>query len=949
MNFEAVRGFTSHHDPSAQTKALQYFEQLKSSEDGWQLCVRTLTSGQNFDENVAFFCIQVVEHYIKTRYAQSEEKEQHFLRDFVKHWLNNQSREGKVHKVFIRNKIAQLVCLIFLADFPHSWPNFFDDLLKLLTLGSSGADYFLRILLAVNSDVADKEIARTQKEIQRNVVVKDTIRDHNVLSMVDSWYHIVTTYQTSNPELSCLCLEVIGAYVAWIDINLIANNRFVNVLVHYLSMPQLREAACDCIIEIINKGMDPSTKTKLVESFVSVLEQADVLNLSKAGEDPDFMIKIAKLVNGIGTSLLASWTKLSRMSVCNPEQLATTQKAVENKVTLLLQFLSHRDNDVSLGVCDFAREYIQFLKQQSSIAAYRFAGKSNAEAMLCIIIKKYKYDNSYNFDHQGEDDISFDDYRKSLKVLFDNLAQLWKNLPFQEVEVALTFLYLLGEAVPASHGNHFVGDGDKPSIMTELLRLLVTSNVSTYEHTAVTLQFFETVVRYEKFFGLEPHHIPDILVAFMDERGLHNRNPRIRSRICYLFSRFIKCLKLHIQGYTEDILKQVQDLLFLAPHENGFSTTLLIPEDQLFLYEASAILIVSNQFEAQHKKLLLKNLLSPVMAKFETLLQQLQIETDKNRSRAVAECMSHAIACTSRTSKAFSTQQTMKTTGVVQVYTDALKVFLHALEIPQERSILQTAVRQFLHRMVICLEEEVLPFIPLAAEWLVKDADCHSIQEFIPLINQIIGKFKKNIVSFLQHIFMPLVTAIFNALAVPIDENDQEAQRERHVLQRSYFLFIAAIVTNNITEVLASQDMQSMEQVLQTIIQGAVDFPDPVAQKTCFSILRKMVEFWGGPDGEAAFVEFMYKSIVPACFVAPLKETFDLTDAQTILALSESALCLRTIYQKRGNEFANYLLTQYLPTLNIMPEKITDYCQALKSEPKVFKSYLRIFFQQAKS
>lgn len=27
-----------------------------------------------------------------------------------------------------------------------------------------------------------------------------------------------------------------------------------------------------------------------------------------------------------------------------------------------------------------------------------------------------------------------------------------------EVEVALTFLYMLGEALPASHGNHFSGD-----------------------------------------------------------------------------------------------------------------------------------------------------------------------------------------------------------------------------------------------------------------------------------------------------------------------------------------------------------------------------------------------------------------------------------------------------------------------------------------------------------
>lgn len=102
-----------------------------------------------------------------------------------------------------------------------------------------------------------------------------------------------------------------------------------------------------------------------------------------------------------------------------------------------------------------------------------------------------------------------------------------------------------------------------------------------------------------------------------------------------------------------------------------------------------------------------------------------------------------------------------------------------------------------------------------------------------------------------------------------------------------------------------------MERVLFTVIQGAVDYPDPIAQKTCFIILSKLVELWGknvfpeflsvcyypwrsnqngnfffflgGKDGPVGFADFVYKHIVPACFLAPLKQTFDLADAQTVL------------------------------------------------------------------
>lgn len=59
--------------------------------------------------------------------------------------------------------------------------------------------------------------------------------------------------------------------------------RFVNLLLSHMSVEELREEACDCLFEIVNKGMDPVDKTKLVESLCQVLESAGFFKIEKVG------------------------------------------------------------------------------------------------------------------------------------------------------------------------------------------------------------------------------------------------------------------------------------------------------------------------------------------------------------------------------------------------------------------------------------------------------------------------------------------------------------------------------------------------------------------------------------------------------------------------------------------------------------------------------------------
>ena len=83
----------------------------------------------------------------------------------------------------------------------------------------------------------------------------------------------------------------------------------------------------------------------------------------------------------------------------------------------------------------------------------------------------------------------------------------------------------------------------KASALQPMMESLVSSGVSNYPHPAVTLCFFELVVRYEKFFLVEPQFVPSTLMAFLDQRGMRHANPKVRSRVAYLFSRFVRAVK----------------------------------------------------------------------------------------------------------------------------------------------------------------------------------------------------------------------------------------------------------------------------------------------------------------------------------------------------------------------------------------------------------------------
>ena len=289
---------------------------------------------------------------------------------------------------------------------------------------------------------------------------------------------------------------------------------------------------------------------------------------------------------------------------------------------------------------------------------------------------------------------------------------------------------------------------------------------------------------------------------------------------------------------------------------------------------------------------------------------------------------------------------------------ETLQVFLTAFDVKVQRQTILAAVRTYFHRMVVCLEDEIMAFVPVTVEYLLRTAESKTIVEFIPLLNQIVSKFKKNLVPFLQHVFMPIVHKMWALMSEqPVDDTDSVLKSEREALRRAYFTFLQCIVTQDVVEVISSQDSNDAKAVLESVVRGAVEIPDPVTQKLCFSILRSLVEKWGdenantssstsasAAEAEASgFRVFIYENIIPACFQAPLQPHFDLNDGAYSLAAGECAMCLKTLHEKRGEEFIEHLRNNVFLPLNVNADISHQFFVALKREPKEFKKFLLKF------
>ncbi|GJN94034.1 hypothetical protein Rhopal_007097-T1 [Rhodotorula paludigena] len=807
----------------------------------------------------------------------------------------------------------------------------------------------------------------------------------------------------------------------------------------------IRSATADTLIETVGKGMPAPDKLRLFEVLDVGTVLAALVDTGREGgrkeaESDDverFREKLAKLLNGVGTELC----KILDDTSSAPEAKTTAHTMATALLPLLLRFLVDPRDDISIAVYPFATAILSVYKKEKRRAGagagmpdptMTDAKRAFLTELLQGTVGKMAYgaDVEWELALEGDEDedmLAFAEMRKNLRVIGDGVAwidpELYAQgvrgivletidlfeqggandgrLSWQRIELALAMLYGYGQAISATGPGAFVLVPQSEiqrakrepdyridytqfplSQLGELMLRACRSKVVNFAHPAVSLQFFEVVVRYHDFFRLCPEFITEILPSFLDEHGLHQPEEAVQARVFYLFSRFIYQAKAIVQSQVSgdlvrSILTGMQDLLVVnaslpdsePPSEAILTKSASTPsvfDSQLYLFETVGTLIsILNQIPDQ-QVVLLNAILDPLLKDLQANVRPTATSPEDLNAVFKAHHLIMAAASVAKGFPDLSARTPIAQGAWVDVFRSATETILASAKVMAGFIVIRDAARFAFNRIVATTGQAVLPLIPTFIDCLVGEITFPELADLLSFLGLLVAKYKTNFLDILDTLLLPVFNRVFHFLQLPIAGTDDTVQHS--TLRRAYFGFILSITGANLQEVFYSEKNKAH---LQSILQSITHYisTDSLApdQRHGFGVLNKLLQLWVEPyrpptapplaNGTApppspvpGFERFLYENAVKICFEVPLKPDFDYSDAQSFQVIGEIANFLKALLQKRGNEFVEFLTTQFFPSISCPPETSAQFMTALQEAPdgKQFKKFLGTFLQTSR-
>ena len=579
--------------------ALQYVSNIRSSPDGWKLCLSMLHQLGLSDgpQQVSFFCLQSLTTVVSTSYASLSPADRQALCQSLMIFLRDVC-PAHPPSPFLRNKLAALFTVVCQRAYPEVWVSYFSDLIGLLSLSPVIIDIVLRILLCIDQEIVVHDWKRTDSEVAHNSLIKDHVRSTaDMVNIMSAVYSVLSALmaQREHEKLIVNGLKVVKEYIGWIDIGLVANERWVRLLYSCCTAPvceEYRALGLACVREMCDKKMEKSKKVELIASYrvIDMLASLPLRSLDEAAAK-----EVGALIATIGKQLLeslpstSSSAAMAAVSTGGEKGAERVREMIEKVMGLsyaVLETCEWQTVDES-GLLELIKAFIRtmtassYLLPQHQLHARRIF-HAISEAMLfpaSFTFPTTLPSSSHSLSQSpdlSDTDAAFLEFRASLHVTFSNLVPnmpdlsieltavlvttllaRWRDEDWRRVEGALRLFYDLGEALRGGVNNRIL---DEP--MSSVLVALLRSDVSSSPHPPVVLVYQLIVHRYTRFLEQHPEYLPSTLSSFLDQRGLHHPHAVVRSKACYflykLLLSFPDPVRKTMRPYVDGMIGQVQ-------------------------------------------------------------------------------------------------------------------------------------------------------------------------------------------------------------------------------------------------------------------------------------------------------------------------------------------------------------------------------------------------------
>ncbi|KAI9681452.1 MAG: pre-tRNA nuclear export protein [Caeruleum heppii] len=886
-------------------QAFDFLNNLRSEPSAWQACLPLFTRSPLLPEIVRHASLEIINYAIQNDQLDlnSLQEVRGGLWAYVTRVYGGAAGEGEVDSASIQNKLTQTMTFLFSTLYADTWPGFFDDLLGLTgpdakpdTTNLAGTMLYLRIVGSVHDEIADVLVSRTPEQQRRSTLLKDLIRRRDARKIAGSWLEILTQWRGRSDSIQELCVTVMGRWVSWIDISLIVNEAFLNLLYPLVGRvgqtssavqpDTVGNAAVAALTEIVGKGMKPAEKIELIlflnlnPVITQLLESPPLHERRLSSEyDTDLAEAVAELVNTTVEQII----KTIDGDGSNPETRQRADELLQAFLPHVLRFFSDEYDEICSTVIPALTSLLTFLRKSVSQEGTLAPHYSNMlPLILRAIIQKMKYDETTSWADESEqtEEAEFQELRKRLHILqqavatvdeklyietvtgvvdgtFDALARQGSQMDWRELDVALHEMFLFGDLAVKNGGLYTKNQPTSVASMmlTRMMLKMVESDVASFAHAAIQLQYLEICNRYGVFFEVHPIYIPKVLENYVSL--VHHSHARVRRRSWYLFQRFVKQVRSHMGDISQTVIEAISDLLVIraelpndapdASSDDGDQADAVFTS-QLYLFEAVGSISASNANPAEKQKTFAESVSKPLLSD----LQHHLGPAKAGDRRAVLQCH-HLLMALGTLARGFSdwtpgaaTQPPAK--QVSDAFGPGAEATLVALETLPSSYDIRTAARFTFVRLIGVLGARILPQVPRWIEGLLSQtSSLDEMAMFLRLLDQIIFGFKSEIYGILDSLLAPLLQRVFAGLAQTPTGTDDEIQLSE--LRREYLNVLLVILNNDLGAVLVSSTNQNIfDTVITTIEHFATDVTDLLTAKLAFALLIKMSTTWGGPD-----------------------------------------------------------------------------------------------------